>query len=530
MENEKFKIKDGVLIEYTGDDDIIEIPDTVSVIGENVFRNKYASKMIISNSVKIIEKNAFRCSGFGEIIMNDGVMIIKEAAFFDARCNSIKFSKNLKEIGNSAFYFFKYYDLETHELELPSSLIKIGDDAFAMSDWLVPLPKSVKEIGENSYRYIKIKEVTIPSKLNIISEGAFSSCSDLKKVIIENAKQDIIKYRDYDKIVEDVEKVTTVHSTTKIKSGAFGYCQNLEEIIFPNTLTEIGSEAFWDCVSLKKVNIIVDENLDICYNAFINAGVEEVYICTTKSLNIKEWAFSNLENLKRLKIIGTKNSSINIESYAFENCTRLEKIDIVTEGDVYIGDEAFKNCNELEDVNIIATGINMDNCVFENCIFLKRLNLQAGLTGVWIGEKAFANCRLLHTINTASEGTFSIYDNTFEGCISLEKINCGKIVSLKKCVGLYSYTPEEITNIVKTPEEIQVSINSVKKDNNYEEKSIHYNNIEDTERKEQTEKILEKLEEIENAIKKSTANKRNYNTSLDQNTIEDIIDGIWDIL
>ena len=57
MENEKFKIKDGILTEYTGNDEIIQIPNTVSVIGEGVFLEKIARKIIIPNSVKIIEKN-----------------------------------------------------------------------------------------------------------------------------------------------------------------------------------------------------------------------------------------------------------------------------------------------------------------------------------------------------------------------------------------------------------------------------------------------------------------------------------------
>ena len=55
MENEKFKIKDGILTEYTGNDEIIQIPNTVSVIGEGVFLEKIARKIIIPNSVKIIE-------------------------------------------------------------------------------------------------------------------------------------------------------------------------------------------------------------------------------------------------------------------------------------------------------------------------------------------------------------------------------------------------------------------------------------------------------------------------------------------
>lgn len=141
MGNEKFKIENGILTEYTGNDEIIQIPNTVSVIGEGIFKEKVASKVIIPNSVKIIEKNAFRKCGIGEIIMNDGVIIIGEYAFEHARCNAITFSKNLKEIKAHAFESFLFYDLKIHKIELPESIIKIGDSAFSNCQCLVVLQR-----------------------------------------------------------------------------------------------------------------------------------------------------------------------------------------------------------------------------------------------------------------------------------------------------------------------------------------------------------------------------------------------------
>lgn len=531
MENEKFKIKNGILTEYIGNDEIIEIPNTVSVIGEGVFRKRIAEKIIIPNSVKIIEKNAFRDCGIGEIIMNDGVIIIGEYAFAKARCNSITFSKNLREIQANAFYFFRFYHLEIQKIELPESIIKIGDNAFSCCEWLVTLPSSVQKIGKGVYSDTEMQEIKIPSKTNIISEYAFYNCSNLEKVIIENATMDIVSYYDdYKKQKEDIEKIETIISNTKIKNSAFRECENLKEVVFPNTLTEIGIYAFSGCTSLKRVNIINNKHLKIDIFAFCDSGLEELYIFNTESLNIESSAFENLPNLKKIKIIGTEHSNIYIEMSAFENCQRLEDINIVTKGTVNIGNSAFKNCNELEEINIIADGINIGNRAFEECTLLKRLNLQAGIIGTSIENYAFFNCSLLHTVNISPNSTVNIYEDSFEGCSSLENINWGNLISLKKSIPLLRCTPEEIMAIIKNPEEIQISLKSRNEANYYETRNTYDKDNEELQRKEHVDQILQKLDEIDQSIKKSSNSKSNSNISLDSNTIEDIIDGIWDIL
>ena len=138
--------------------------------------------------------------------MNDGVVTIGEYAFKHAYCNTITFSKNLKEIQAHAFDFFLFCDLEIHKIELPESIIKIGDSAFSSCEWLVTLPSSVKEIGKGAYSSTEMQEIIIPSKINIIPERAFEGCPNLEKVVIENAKMDVVSYYDdYTEGIEDPE-------------------------------------------------------------------------------------------------------------------------------------------------------------------------------------------------------------------------------------------------------------------------------------------------------------------------------------
>lgn len=534
MENEKFKIENGVLIEYTGNDEIIEIPNTVSVIGEAVFKNKFANKVIIPNSVKIIEKHAFRESGFAEIIMNDGVMIIKEAAFWWGRCRSITFSKNLKEIHDNAFYCFQCYEVEIQKMELPEGVIKIGNGAFENADWLVTIPSSVKEIGRQAYSGIDMEELVIPSKINTISEEAFSYCRNLEKVVIENATIDWVSYHRRDDFAtekeEELEEVEVLEGVTEIKRSAFSRCEKLREITFPNTLKEIGRNAFCGCSSLKRVNIIVNQFLDIDYKAFEESGLEELYICVTKSLTIKENAFEGLESLRKVKIIGTQTSNVTIEYCAFENCQRLEKVDIVTDGKVEIGNYAFKNCRELEEINIVGTGIDIGECSFEECALLRKINLKPGYLDVHIKWRAFYNCCLLETVNVLANCLMRIEEYSFEGCESLERINGEVMISFDKSIQLYSCTKEEIVKVIKNSDEIEVSLKSRSQENDYEIQNSYDKSEELSEATERIEEILTKLEEIDESLKILSKNKGSSNVSLSRETIDDLVDGIWDIL
>ena len=57
--NGDFVITDGVLTSYTGTDKEITIPDTVTEIGENAFKNSECTSVTIPSSVKKIGKSAF---------------------------------------------------------------------------------------------------------------------------------------------------------------------------------------------------------------------------------------------------------------------------------------------------------------------------------------------------------------------------------------------------------------------------------------------------------------------------------------
>ncbi|WP_181695836.1 leucine-rich repeat domain-containing protein [Metamycoplasma hominis] len=80
----------------------------------------------------------------------------------------------------------------------------------------------------------KTTKVTIPGSIKEIGGYAFSSCKNLKEVILNEGLE-------------------------KIDSGAF-YNTNIKSITIPGSIKEIGEDAFSWCTNLKEV--ILNEGLE----------------------------------------------------------------------------------------------------------------------------------------------------------------------------------------------------------------------------------------------------------------------------
>lgn len=90
---------------------------------------------------------------------------------------------------------------------------------------------SVKYIDERAFQYKdKVKEVVLPSSIETIKKLAFSDCTSLECINLENVKE--------------------------IERNAFSYCYNLDNI---ETSASLGGSCFYKCSNLS--NITLDEGV-----------------------------------------------------------------------------------------------------------------------------------------------------------------------------------------------------------------------------------------------------------------------------
>ncbi len=170
---------DGKLTAYNGTGGDVTIPDTVTAIGNNVFKGKTnITSVTIPGTVLSIGDGAFLgCSGLVEVNLNEGLQTIGKAAF-----DGVAFGK--KELTG----------IVNGTLRIPGSVRSIGGAAFRNSAYLetVTFENGTEElIMDSSYDYSSsngafkncnsLKQVTLPDNLRTLPQNTFEGCSSLEK-------------------------------------------------------------------------------------------------------------------------------------------------------------------------------------------------------------------------------------------------------------------------------------------------------------------------------------------------------------
>lgn len=168
-EENEFYIKNNILISYHGGNNNVVIPDNVTEIGKNAFKNSKIHSVIIPDSVCVVGENAF-CNCFE----------LKE----------VDFGHNIKEIKKSAFE--NCYMLKS--AELPETLDTLGERCFA-ENWnlcRVSLPNTLDSLPDELFWGCRsLESLKWPENLKKSGKNIFNECfePDLwQYFIIENGE------------------------------------------------------------------------------------------------------------------------------------------------------------------------------------------------------------------------------------------------------------------------------------------------------------------------------------------------------
>lgn len=178
---------------------------------------------------------------------------------------------------------------------------------------------------------------------------------------------------------------------TAIGNHAFEY-DNLASIIIPNTVTAIGTQAFFQCQNLNTVTFAADSKLTtIGANAFNSAGLRTSLTLPDSVTSIGQGAFSN----SALKTIGLPAGLTAISDNMFKSCASLTKVVLPTTVQT-IGNSAFSGCTGLTEIAIPDGVTVIPDSAFDGCWALASVQLPSGLTT--IGTNGFYRCEALKSI------------------------------------------------------------------------------------------------------------------------------------
>ena len=165
----------------------------------------------------------------------------------------------------------------------------------------IKLPRSISNIESLALGHCPLSYITIPNSVTSISDDVFYGCSSLESMVVENSNT---KYdsRNNCKAIIETESNTLIagckntiipNSVTTIGSDAFYKCGGLASVNIPNSVTSIGNYAFAYCSGLTSVTIP---------NSVTSIGIS---------------AFSGCNNLKYICLASDKYPS----SYSLGNTT-----------------------------------------------------------------------------------------------------------------------------------------------------------------------------------------------------------------
>lgn len=206
------------------------------------------------------------------------------------------------------------------------------------------------------------------------------------------------------------------YKVTAIEHDAFNRNRKIAgQLIIPDTVTSIGSYAFFGCDKLTGDLSIPNGVTTISTFAFHGCtGLTGTLTLPDTVTTIETKAFSGCSGLTKL-VLSKKLKTIG--ENAFSSCSSLKGDLEIPEGVTTIGNSAFSSCTSLDGkITIPGSIVSMGNHAFSSCSHVKSVEILDGVTR--IGAHAFETCTSLFDLKIPSSVT-TIGDNAFNGCSSL---------------------------------------------------------------------------------------------------------------
>lgn len=229
---------------------------TFPVTNVDAFSFSFVSHVVIPNTVKTIDDGAFVMSFYlSRVDIPNSVTHIGNSAFSSSSIKKIDIPQSVESIGEDAFG-----GTEIKRIKLPEGLDSIKKKTFSSCSQLkrMVIPKSVVSIGKYAFRDCKkLKSISIPQSVNSIEYGAFWGCLKLKKIKISPKNQHFFSRRGglYTKSGDTLVAFLSMNRRNRkilktvkhIGEGAFAQCEYLRSFVIPKGVETIGDGAFQRC-------------------------------------------------------------------------------------------------------------------------------------------------------------------------------------------------------------------------------------------------------------------------------------------
>lgn len=379
------------------------IPNTVLSIGLNAFRYTAFRKLIIPESVTSIGVNPWGgCSSLSSITVDNS------NTTYDSRdnCNAV-----IETNTNTLIVGCRY-------TVIPNTVTKIGTYSFYSHSGLssASIPTSVTSIESYAFAYCSgMTSITFEqtSQLTYIGSDAFIACYKLPSINIPNSVTSIGQSAFYNcsgltKVNSSVLGECNIPNGVKsIYSEAFYRCRGLTSVNIPSSVTSVSASSWRACINISSITVdngsTTYDSRDNC-NAVIRKSNNELVlgckdtVIPTSVTSIGTSAFTYCYSLTSISI---PNSVTSINDYAFHTCSGLTSVTFEQVSQLTtIGASVFYNCSGLTSIDIPISVTTIKSYAFKYCVNLTSVNVSSGVTS--IGRNPWSSCDKITSITVDS--------------------------------------------------------------------------------------------------------------------------------
>lgn len=228
----------------------LTIPESVTKIGDYIFRNYAFQKFDSLDTLRILCKARALPSEKWDIAGNGGVEI-PNLKYIEAP--SVFFDVNEYGWPSCPKYLT---DVIITEGELTDNIFSVVGRSYKTLQKLDVSATSNTSFADEAFKgYYNLKELALPSALENVSYMMVAGCKNLKSITIPASVVEIDQsaFEDCRSIKEIIFEEGSL--LTKIGNWAFYNCHELEDIYIPEGVTEIGSAAFYGCAYAQEVHL-----------------------------------------------------------------------------------------------------------------------------------------------------------------------------------------------------------------------------------------------------------------------------------
>ncbi|MBR2341009.1 MAG: leucine-rich repeat protein [Clostridia bacterium] len=447
-----------------------QIPEGVTEIPLNLFRESKITEVVIPTSVAIIRESAFRdCKNLTKVTFEENgtdTLTIEEGAFnnctslteitLPSRLSEITLDEETRTItlfnGCEALQYINVERGSAYYSSVEGVLTNADKDVLlycpAARTGSYTIPEGIVEVGERAfYNCSRLSEIIVPGYVEVVGDYAFYGCSGAAKIVFTSGAIGNMELTVGDYAFAEMTNLREVRfeegsQVTTLGESVFANATGLRVFEIPATMTYIGDKAFDNASALKTITF-AKNGADLTFGNYVFND------CTA------------------LEVVELPSTVVKLNLGVFDGCVNISRVEVDEENEYYKDidgvvlskdgkellffpkgrmTQEWKDNPSMVKEYVLPVGVeSISDGAFKGTMYVEKMVIPNTVT--YLGKGAFANCLELATLEfEAGNDTvaLTIDEGAFEGCAKVQSVVLPKRTQVIEAKAFYNVSIRSI--------------------------------------------------------------------------------------